>query len=63
METLAGPVLILLGTGIIIYNIKDRKNDKNDTYGGRMKLFGGAIIMIVLGIALIMREWPSDLAF
>ncbi len=56
METIAGPVLIVAGLGIIIYNIKDRKNEKNDTYGGRMKLYGGATIMIVLGITLILTK-------
>ena len=56
MKSIEGFTCLLIGIGIIIYNIKDREKDKDDTYGGRTKLYGGAAILIVLGIVLIIRD-------
>ena len=56
MKSIQGIACLVFGIGIIIYNIRDRRMDKKDTYGGRIKLYGAASIAIILGLTLIYRD-------
>jgi hypothetical protein len=56
MIIIVGIISLLLGCGIIIYDIKDYQSGDKDIYGGRIKLFGAAIILMLLGFVLILRN-------
>ena len=56
MAVIAGLIFFILGCAIIVYNVKDYERNDGDVYGGRIKLYGAAVILIMLGIVLVVRN-------
>lgn len=56
-QFLGGVVLLFLGLGILIWQIKESKKDGalTDEYGNRIEMYVGAIIFMILGLAIFIR--------
>lgn len=51
-----GLLMLIFGLFLSVFIIKKRMKGENDRYGNRFEIYGAAILAIMLGLTLLIKE-------